>query len=501
MTNTKDMKEKKTSRILPIWLALTPLVLLMVMLVFTVRAFGDESLGGPSQIVMQAASAVCCVIGIWVGKVRWREFENQIAKSISQVSSAMVILLFIGALGGAWMVSGVVPMMIYYGLDIIHPSVFLVSTCVISAVVSVMTGSSWTTIATIGVALMGIGKAQGFDEGWIAGAIISGAYFGDKVSPLSDTTVLASSVCRVNLFAHIRFMMITTIPSFLIALSVFLVAGFSHTAVDNGHLAACQEAITGRFNISIWLLVVPVATVVMIAKRLPALVTMFASTLLGVVFALLFQAGIVAEIADGDLFRGAMRAVYGSTAIQTSNPMLDQLVATRGMEGMLSTVWLILCAMCFGATMTAGGMTAGITRLFIRFAHGRISTVGSTVATGLVLNNTVADQYMGILLSCNVFREIYDKNGLEPRLLSRATEDSVTVTSVLVPWNTCGMTQSTVLGVATLTYLPYCFFNILSPLMSIVVAATGFRCSRPAKGEHADPDVSHPVGQSHTTLT
>lgn len=501
MTNTKDMKEKKTSRILPIWLALTPLVLLMVMLVFTVRAFGDESLGGPSQIVMLAASSVCCVIGRWAGKVRWREFENQIANSISQVSSAMVILLFIGALGGAWMVSGVVPMMIYYGLDIIHPSVFLVSTCVISAVVSVMTGSSWTTIATIGVALMGIGKAQGFDEGWIAGAIISGAYFGDKVSPLSDTTVLASSVCRVNLFAHIRFMMITTIPSFLIALSVFLVAGFSHTAVDNGHLAACQEAITGRFNISIWLLVVPVATVVMIAKRLPALVTMFASTLLGVVFALLFQAGIVAEIADGDLFRGAMRAVYGSTAIQTSNPMLDQLVATRGMEGMLSTEWLILCAMCFGATMTAGGMTAGITRLFIRFAHGRISTVGSTVATGLVLNNTVADQYMGILLSCNVFREIYDKNGLEPRLLSRATEDSVTVTSVLVPWNTCGMTQSTVLGVATLTYLPYCFFNILSPLMSIVVAATGFRCSRPAKGEHADPDVSHPVGQGHTTLT
>ena len=501
MTNTKDMTEKKTSRILPIWLALTPLVLLMVMLVFTVRAFGDESLGGPSQIVMLAASSVCCVIGRWAGKVRWREFENQIANSISQVSSAMVILLFIGALGSAWMVSGIVPMMIYYGLDIIHPSVFLVSTCVISAVVSVMTGSSWTTIATIGVALMGIGKAQGFDEGWIAGAIISGAYFGDKVSPLSDTTVLASSVCRVNLFAHIRFMMITTIPSFLIALSVFLVAGFSHTAIDNGHLAACQEAITGRFNISIWLLVVPVATVVMIAKRLPALVTMFASTLLGVVFALLFQAGIVAEIADGDLFRGAMRAVYGSTAIQTSNPMLDQLVATRGMEGMLSTVWLILCAMCFGATMTAGGMTAGITRLFIRFAHGRISTVGSTVATGLVLNNTVADQYMGILLSCNVFREIYDKNGLEPRLLSRATEDSVTVTSVLVPWNTCGMTQSTVLGVATLTYLPYCFFNILSPLMSIVVAATGFRCSRPAKGEHADPDVSHPVGQGHTTLT
>lgn len=473
------MKEKlERNKILPLWLALTPLVLLMALLVFTVRAFGDESLGGPSQIVMLAASSVCCMIGIWVGKVRWHVFENQIAKSVSQVSSAMIILLFIGALGGAWMVSGVVPMLIYYGLDIIHPSVFLVSTCVISAVVSVMTGSSWTTIATIGVALMGIGKAQGFEEGWIAGAIISGAYFGDKISPLSDTTVLASSVCRVNLFAHIRYMMITTIPSFLITLLVFLVVGFSHTAVDNGHLAVCQEAIVGRFNISVWLVLVPVATAVMIAKRLPALVTMFASTLLGVVFALMFQADVLATIDDGDLFRGAMRVVYGSTSIQTSNPMLNQLVATRGMEGMLPTVWLILCAMCFGATMTAGGMTAGITRLFASFARGRTSTVASTVTTGLVLNNTVADQYMGILLSCNVFREIYDKNGLEPRLLSRATEDSVTVTSVLVPWNTCGMAQSSVLGVATFTYLPYCFFNIISPLMSIVVAAIGYKIKR-----------------------
>ena len=473
------MKEKlERNKILPLWLALTPLVLLMALLVFTVRAFGDESLGGPSQIVMLAASSVCCMIGIWVGKVRWHVFENQITKSVSQVSSAMIILLFIGALGGAWMVSGVVPMLIYYGLDIIHPSVFLVSTCVISAVVSVMTGSSWTTIATIGVALMGIGKAQGFEEGWIAGAIISGAYFGDKISPLSDTTVLASSVCRVNLFAHIRYMMITTIPSFLITLLVFLVAGFSHTAVDNGHLAVCQEAIAGQFNISVWLVLVPVATALMIAKRLPALVTMFASTLLGVVFALMFQADVLATIDDGDLFRGAMRVVYGSTSIQTSNPMLNQLVATRGMEGMLPTVWLILCAMCFGATMTAGGMTAGITRLFASFARGRTSTVASTVTTGLVLNNTVADQYMGILLSCNVFREIYDKNGLEPRLLSRATEDSVTVTSVLVPWNTCGMAQSSVLGVATFTYLPYCFFNIISPLMSIVVAAIGYKIKR-----------------------
>ena len=470
MKNNNNEREE-----LPIWLALLPLLLLMAMLVFTIRAFGSDSLSGPSQIVMLAASAVCCIIGITVGKVRWHKFESQIAKNISHVSSALIILLFIGALGGAWMVSGVVPMMIYYGLDIIHPSVFLASTCAISAAVSVMTGSSWTTIATIGVALMGIGKTQGFDEGWIAGAIISGAYFGDKISPLSDTTVLASSVCHVNLFTHIRYMMITTIPSFTIALLIFFIAGWSHTATDTGHLVACQEAIMGRYDISPWLLIIPASTAIMIVKKLPALVTMFASTLMGVVFALIFQADVVAEIADGDMFRGAMQAVYGGTTINTSNTMLDELVATRGMEGMLSTVWLILCAMCFGATMTAGGMTAGITRLFTRFAHNRISTVSSTVASGLVLNTTVADQYMGILLTGNVFREIYDKNGLERRLLSRATEDSVTVTSVLIPWNSCGMTQSTVLGVATITYLPYCFFNILSPLMSIIIAITGYK--------------------------
>ena len=467
------MKNNNNERTeLPIWMALLPLLLLMAMLVFTIRAFGSDSLSGPSQIVMLA---VCCIIGITAGKVRWHEFESQIAKNISHVSSALIILLFIGALGGAWMVSGVVPMMIYYGLDIIHPSVFLASTCAISAAVSVMTGSSWTTIATIGVALMGIGKAQGFDEGWIAGAIISGAYFGDKISPLSDTTVLASSVCHVNLFSHIRYMMVTTIPSFSIALLIFFIAGWSHSATATTHLAACQEAILGRYDISLWLIIVPAATAVMIVKKLPALVTMFASTLMGVVFALIFQPDVVAEIADGDLFKGAMQAVYGGTAIKTSDIMLDELVATRGMERMLSTVWLILCAMCFGATMTAGGMTAGITRLFTRFARGRISTVSSTVATGLMLNTTVADQYMSILLSGNVFREIYDKNGLERRLLSRATEDSVTVTSVLIPWNSCGMTQSTVLGVATLSYLPYCFFNLLSPLMSIAIAITGYK--------------------------
>ena len=460
---------------LPISLSLAPLVMLVGMLAVTIRTYGSDSLSGPSQVVLLMSAAICCVIGSVFARVPWRKFEQTITQNISQVATALIILLFIGALGGAWMVSGIVPTMIYYGLELIHPSVFLASTCVISALVSIMTGSSWTTIATIGLALMGIGRAQGFEEGWIAGAIISGAYFGDKVSPLSDTTVLAAGACDVPLFTHIRYMMLTTIPSMVVALLLFIVAGLLHDTGDLTQLETFRLALAGRFHISLWLMLVPLLTAVMIVRRLPAIVTMFASTLLAMVFALLFQPEALTEIGGGDLFSGAMQSVFGSTSLTTSDPMLSELAATRGMSGMMSTIWLILCAVCFGATMTAGGMTEGITRMFISFAKGRISTVSSTVASGLLLNATVADQYICILLSGNVFRNIYEKRNLESRLLSRTTEDAVTVTSVLVPWNSCGMTQSTVLGVSTLTYLPYCFFNLISPFMSILMAAIGYQ--------------------------
>ena len=460
---------------LPISLSIAPLVMLVGMLAVTIRTYGSDSLSGPSQVVLLMSAAICCVIGSMFARVPWRKFEQTITQNISQVATALIILLFIGALGGAWMVSGIVPTMIYYGLELIHPSVFLASTCVISALVSIMTGSSWTTIATIGLALMGIGRAQGFEEGWIAGAIISGAYFGDKVSPLSDTTVLAAGACDVPLFTHIRYMMLTTIPSMVVALLLFIVAGLLHDTGDLTQLETFRLALAGRFHISLWLMLVPLLTAVMIVRRLPAIVTMFASTLLAMVFALLFQPEALTEIGGGDLFSGAMQSVFGSTSLTTSDPMLSELAATRGMSGMMSTIWLILCAVCFGATMTAGGMTEGITRMFISFAKGRVSTVSSTVASGLLLNATVADQYICILLSGNVFRNIYEKRNLESRLLSRTTEDAVTVTSVLVPWNSCGMTQSTVLGVSTLTYLPYCFFNLISPFMSILMAAIGYQ--------------------------
>lgn len=459
-------------------ISLLPLVVLVLMLVATIRAYGSDSLLGASQVTLLVVSAFCVLLGTTVLGVPWADFERMITKNVASVTSAIIILLLIGALSGTWMVSGVVPSLIYYGVKIIHPDVFLASTCIISALVSVMTGSSWTTIATIGIALMGIGRAQGFDDGWIAGAIISGAYFGDKISPLSDTTVLASGAVGVPIFKHIRYMLITTIPSLVIALIIFTFAGFMQQSNSSAEIEQFTSALAGRFHISAWLLVVPVLTGVMIARKVPPIATLFLSTLLAVVFSLIFQSDALREIAGGDLFKGAMQSVYGQTSLSTSNPMLTSLVATRGMAGMMGTIWLIICAMCFGGAMEAGGMVRGITQMFVRMIRGRVSLVTSTVCSGLMLNLAVADQYICVLLTGNMFKKIYDRQQYERRLLSRTTEDSVTVTSVLVPWNTCGMTQSTVLGVPTLTYLPYCFFNLISPLMSICVAALGYKIWR-----------------------
>lgn len=459
-------------------ISLLPLVVLVLMLVATIRAYGSDSLLGASQVTLLVVSAFCVLLGTTVLGVPWADFERMITKNVASVTSAIIILLLIGALSGTWMVSGVVPSLIYYGVKIIHPDVFLASTCIISALVSVMTGSSWTTIATIGIALMGIGRAQGFDDGWIAGAIISGAYFGDKISPLSDTTVLASGAVGVPIFKHIRYMLITTIPSLVISLIIFTFAGFMQQSNSSAEIEQFTSALAGRFHISAWLLMVPVLTGVMIARKVPPIATLFLSTLLAVVFSLVFQSDALREIAGGDLFKGAMQSVYGQTSLSTSNPMLTSLVATRGMAGMMGTIWLIICAMCFGGAMEAGGMVRGITQMFVRMIRGRVSLVASTVCSGLMLNLAVADQYICVLLTGNMFKKIYDRQQYERRLLSRTTEDSVTVTSVLVPWNTCGMTQSTVLGVPTLTYLPYCFFNLISPLMSICVAALGYKIWR-----------------------
>lgn len=465
-------------------LSLVPIVVLVVLLFFTVRTFGSDALSGGSQVVLLIATAICCTIAVFYCNVRWKTIEIAITNNISGVTVAILILLIIGALSGSWMISGIVPTLIYYGMQIIHPSFFLVSTCIICAVISVVTGSSWTTIATIGIALLGIGQAQGFSEGWIAGAIISGAYFGDKISPLSDTTILASTATDTPLFTHIRYMLITTIPSILIALIIFTIAGFSHETTTTEQIATYAFSLKSTFHISLWLLIVPVVTGVLIARRVPSIVTLFVSVVLAGIFALLFQSDLLYEIAGSDvrgaisLFKGLLITFYGETQIETGSAALNDLVATNGMGGMMNTIWLIICAVAFGGAMTASGMVGSITSVFLRFMKRRVGVVASTVISGLFLNLSTADQYISIILTGNMFKDVYKQKGYESRLLSRTTEDAVTVTSPLIPWNTCGMTQATILGVPTLTYLPYCFFNLVSPLMSIIIAALGYKIYR-----------------------
>lgn len=465
--------------------SLLPIVFLVGMLFTTIRTFGSDALSGGSQISLLTTTAVCIFIGIVFYRVPWKDYEIAITNNIGGIASATIILLIIGALSAAWMLSGVVPTLIYYGMQIIHPDFFLASTCIICALVSVMTGSSWTTIATIGIALLGIGKAQGFEEGWIAGAIISGAYFGDKISPLSDTTVLAASVTDTPLFRHIRYMMITTVPSLVIALIIFTVMGLTHETNNTQQIAEFAASLEAKFHITPWLLIVPVVTGILIARKVPSIITLFLSTLLATIFTIIFQPELLHEISgNNDMFKGVMMSLYGSTSLHTDSAMLTDLVATRGMAGMMNTIWLILCAMCFGGAMTASGMLGSITSVFVRFMRNTVSVVASTVCSGIFLNLATADQYISIILTGNMFSNVYEKKGYESRLLSRTTEDSVTVTSVLIPWNTCGMTQATILSVSTLTYLPYCFFNLISPLMSILVAATGYKIFKKSVNNH-----------------
>ena len=455
---------------------------MVAMLYVAVSSFGSDALSGPSQVVLLVASALTVAIGMAVYKIEWARFENAIVDNIKGIASATIILLIIGALSGAWMLSGVVPTLIDYGMAVINPRFFLATACIICILVSVMTGSSWTTIATIGIALMGIGQAQGYSDGWIAGAIISGAYFGDKISPLSDTTVLAASVSHTPLFDHIRYMLYTTIPSIVITLIIFVVAGITGDVAESSQIDRISAVLNARFNITPWRLIVPIVTGVLIARRVPTLITLFASTVMAVIAAVVAQPDILASLGHGDrpVFEGAMKMLTTETSISSGNALVDDLISTRGMAGMLNTVWLILCAMCFGGTMTASGMLRSITAMFARMMKSTFSLVSATVCSGLFLNLTTADQYISIILTGNMFRNIYEREGYESRLLSRTTEDSVTVTSVLVPWNSCGMTQSTVLGVPTLTYLPYCFFNYLSPIMSMIVAAFSYKIYRKA---------------------
>ena len=473
-------------------------MVLIGLLGIVISLFGSDALSGGSQVALLMGLAVCVFISMVFYHVPWQAFEQQIAKTLGGVAVTILILLAVGMLAGSWMVSGIVPTLIYYGVQLLSPQLFLLCACVICALVSLLSGSSWTTIATIGVALLGISHALGINEAVAAGAIISGAYFGDKMSPLSDTTILASSTTGVDLFTHIRYMMFTTMPAFTITLIIFAAMGFGLANNCEVHVHQYTEGLSATYNISLWTLIVPVLTAILIARRVPSLIVLFLSAMMAGIMALILQPHILMQIGAPSnlpplgsaafvagaekelgeaaaLIKGLAITFYGATSIDTGYDELNELVSTGGMTGMLNTIWLILCAMCFGAVMVASGMIESITRVVISWVRSRVGLVASTASTGLFLNITTGDQFISIVLTANMFQNVYERQGYEARLLSRTAEDSATVTSVLVPWNTCGMTQSTVLGVPTIAYLPYCFFNILSPVMTIVVAAIGWK--------------------------
>ena len=463
-----------------LWEALIPIIFLIILLFFNVFfVFKDAALDGSNQIILLLSAAVTALIGIRLG-VTWETLSDGMVKSIGAAMPSILILLLIGSLAGTWLLSGIVPAMIYYGLYVLNPTIFLFAACLVCAIVSLATGSSWSTVATIGVALLGIGKTLGISEGLIGGAIISGAYFGDKMSPLSDTTNLAPAMVGIDLFTHIRYMVLTTTPSMLITLALFTGIGFfNETAAPIGGVGEVQAAIQSSFHISGWLFIVPVVVIFMIVRKVPALPALLAGTLLGGLFAIIFQPQAIEAVGGGtdaiSTYIAVMKAMYTDISITTTNDMVNNLLSTGGMAGMLYTVWLILSAMVFGGVMEATGMLERITRSIIRLAHSTGSLIASTVGTCIFFNLTASDQYLAIVVPGRMYAKTYRERGLKPQNLSRTLEDSGTVTSVLVPWNTCGATQAQVLGVATMAYAPYAFFCIISPLMTMLYGYLGIK--------------------------
>ena len=463
-------------------LSIFPIIVLLTTLIGVIIVKGADTAQSISYLILLGTSTLSIILSAIFSPQPVAQIIKGIKKSASQILPAIPILIFIATVSATWMLSGIVPTLIDYGLSIINPKFFLLITCAVCSVVSVLSGSSWTTIATIGIAFQGIGNVMGYNDGWIAGAIISGAYFGDKVSPLSDTTVLASSSCKVELFTHIKYLMLTSTPAMIIALLVYTGVGLFSPTNEASQSLEIIIALNNSFNITPWILAIPIITGILIAMRIKIYITLAVSSLLGLIGIFIFQPQIIEMLGYttswGDVSIMCSDILFTKTAISTDNELLDSLVSTGGVSGMMPTIYLVLCAMTFGGTLIGTGMLGTITRTFTNKIHTLRQTVTATIGSGLFINSCTGDQYLSILLSGNLFRNLYKKNGLEPRLLSRSLEDSISVTSVLIPWNSCGVTQSTVLGVATLTYLPYCIFNIASPLLSLLFAWTGYKIRR-----------------------
>lgn len=464
--------------------AFVPIIFLILFLSVNVSIFGDDALSGSNQIVLILSAMVAAIMAARLG-YNWEEIQKSMVKSITSAMGSILILLMIGALAGSWLISGVVPAMIYYGLQILNPTIFLFAACVVCAIVSMATGSSWTTAATVGIALIGIGQTMGIHEGIVAGAILSGAYFGDKMSPLSDTTNLAPAMAGTDLFTHIRYMVYTTFPSIGITLVIFLIMGFFNTSPEASvNTNEVLTAISSKFNVTGWLFLVPIIVIILIVKKVAAFPALMIGTLLGVVFALIFQQDVIVEVSGytGEywktIFVGVMKALYGKVGVTTSNEMVNELLSSGGMFKMLNTIWLIMSAMMFGGVMEGSGMLKVIARAIMNRIQSSGALIASTASTCVFFNATASDQYLAIVVPGRMYADLYKEMDLAPENLSRTLEDSGTVTSVLVPWNTCGAYHSSVLGVGVLAFAPYCFFNIISPFMTILFGYLNIKIRR-----------------------
>lgn len=462
---TEKLNTTQTSSGPSFLISIIPILFLLVSLVSLIIWKGASAIGDWSPWVLLSATLLSLVLTFRRVRANKPALRTGMSASARQILPAIPILVFISLLSTTWMLGGIVPTFIHYGLQVLDPTFFLVSVCAVSACISVLTGSSWTTIATIGVAFMGIGEIMGYSAPWIAGAVISGAYFGDKVSPLSDTTVVASSSCGVDLFTHIRYLLLTAGPSMAIALAVFLAEGIlkEPMSLDSGNLGILSS-LHATFRITPWVLIVPAITIGLIVLRVNTIITLAASSLLGVVAMVLTQPQIPF---DGWFFT----SLWSGAEFTTADPHLNELVSTSGFLGMLPTILLVTSAMLFGGVMIGTGMLASISRGITSRLSGRRPVIGATVGSGLLLNGFTADQYLSIIIGANMYKTVYERVGLAPKVLSRSLEDSISVTSVLIPWNSCGLTQSAVLGVSTLVYLPYCVFNYVSPVMSFLMSA------------------------------
>ncbi|AUC21131.1 Na+/H+ antiporter NhaC [Polaribacter sejongensis] len=484
--NIEDQKIIENKE-LNIWEALLPVFALVGMLFYNVFfVYGDDALSGSNQFLLIMGAAVAALVG-FKNKVSYKQMIDEVSENLKSTSGAILILLMVGALAGTWLISGIIPSMIYYGLQILNPTIFLAASVVICAIISVATGSSWTTSATVGIALVGIGNTLGISAGMTAGAVLSGAYFGDKMSPLSDTTNLAPTMAGGDLFTHIKYMSLTTVPTILITLLVFIIIGFSIETTGTPDISDKLAAIDGAFNISPWLFIVPVTVIVLIIKKTEPLIALLAGTLLAGVVAVIAQPHIVMNVAGAEsltfnsAYKGVMNAITVDTSVETTSKELNDLFSAGGMNGMLGTIWLIICAMVFGGVMDAIGALARISKALLSLASSVFGLFASTVASCLALNITASDQYLAIVIPGKMFKKAYEDKGLAPENLSRTLEDSGTVTSVLIPWNTCGAYQSGVLGVSVSEYFFFAVFNWLSPIMTLIFAAFNIKIKQLVK--------------------